>query len=451
VHPLWRNRDFELLQAGQLLSSVGSQATSIAYPLLVLAISGSPAQAGLVTFARLAPFALFGLLAGVAVDRWSRRALMIASDAVRAVAMGGLAPLLAAGHDVLWAILLAAFVEGTGTTVFNAALPGALRAVVPRRQLPGAIGAQEARRAVVRLGGPPVGGALFGLGRAVPFVVDAASYLFSTVSLLLMRAPFQEERERAPSRLRAQIAEGFRFLWGHPFLRTTTFLYGLGNFLVPGVLLVVVVTGRDQGLTGGQIGVLIAIFGAGTLAGSILSPLSRRLFSIRTILLLELWTWLACWSFVIHPSVYVLLASMVPFALAAPSTDSVVVGYRVAMTPDRLLGRVESVRSNIALLIAPLGPLVAGLLLSAISARATIAIFGAFGLVLALWGTFSQAIRAAPSLDDLASGRLLARELDAEQRQHGEEDERGDHGGGDQPLVRARLERLPADSAPEDE
>lgn len=448
---LWRNRDFALLQTGQLLSSAGTQATSIAYPLVVLAVSHSPAQAGLVTFARLAPFALFGLLAGVAVDRWSRRALMVASDALRAVAMGSLALVLAMGHDAVWAILLAAFVEGTGTTVFNAALPGALRAVVPRHQLPGAVGAQEARRAVVRLGGPPVGGALFAVGHAVPFVVDAVSYIGSTVSLLLMRARFQEERDSAPSRLRAQVAEGFRFLWAHPFLRTTTFLYGLGNFLVPGVLLVVVVIGHDEGLTGGEIGVLIAIFGAGTLAGSLLSPLSRKLFSVRTILLLELWTWLACWSFVIHPSVYVLVAAMVPFGLAAPSTDSVVVAYRMAMTPDRLLGRVESVRSNIALLVAPLGPLAAGLLLSVVSARATVAIFAALGLVLALWGTLSRAIRDAPSLDELGGGRLLARKLDAEQREHGEEDEGRDHGDGDQPLVRARLERLPADAAPEDE
>jgi hypothetical protein len=71
------------------------------------------------------------------------------------------------------------------------------------------------------------------------------------------------------------------------------------------------------------------------------------------------------------------------------------------MTPDRLLGRVESVRSSISLLIAPLGPLAAGLLLSSVSERATIAVFAAFGLVLALWGTLSPSIRHAPSLDEL--------------------------------------------------
>jgi hypothetical protein len=93
---------------------------------------------------------------------------------------------------------------------------------------------------------------------------------------------------------------------------------------------------------------------------------------------------------------------MLPTALAIPSTDSVVHGYRIAMTPDRLLGRSESVRRTISLLIAPLGPLAAGALLGAVSPRATIAVFAAFALVLALWGTLSPSIRAAPSLDELA-------------------------------------------------
>jgi hypothetical protein len=399
--PLRRNRDFVLLQLGQLLSTGGSESTTIAYPLLVLALTHSPAQAGLVTFARLAPFALFGLLAGVAADRWNRKRLMIAADGVRALAVGALAMLILSGQAAVWAILVAAFAEGTGSALFNTAQAGALRAVVPARQLPDAVGVQEARRASVRLGGPPLGGALFGLGRSVPFLVDAVSYVCSTLSLLAMRTPFQETREVDSAPLRAKIAEGFRFLWGQPFLRTCAFLYGLGNFLVPGMLLVIVVVGRRQELSGGEIGALLAVFGAGTLAGSLASPLFRRMLSIRAILLLELWTWLGSWVFLVWPSAYVLTAAIVPFGIAAPVTDSVVVGYRVAMTPDRLLGRVESVRSNISLLIAPLGPLAAGLLLSSFSARTTVGVFAAFGLALALWGTLSPSIRSAPSLDEL--------------------------------------------------
>jgi hypothetical protein len=97
----------------------------------------------------------------------------------------------------------------------------------------------------------------------------------------------------------------------------------------------------------------------------------------------------------------VLTAGILPTALTIASTDSVVHGYRIAMTPDRLLGRAESVRSMISLLIAPLGPLIAGVLLAAGSARATIAVFATAGLVLAVWGTLSPSIRAAPSLDEL--------------------------------------------------
>ena len=96
-----------------------------------------------------------------------------------------------------------------------------------------------------------------------------------------------------------------------------------------------------------------------------------------------------------------LTASILPTALAIPSTDSVVHGYRMAMTPDRLLGRVESVWSTISLLVVPLGPLVAGLLLDDVPARAAIGVFAAFGLVLAVWGSLSPSIRTAPSLDEL--------------------------------------------------
>ena len=390
-----------LLQIGQLLSNTGTQLTAIAYPLLVLAVTGSAAKAGVVSFARLLPMPLLAMPAGLAADRWSRRRLMIAADAVRVLAVGSLAGAILLDGVVFWAIALVAFVEGSGAALFSAAQAGALRAVVPPRRLPAAVSVQTGRQAVVSLAGPPLGGALFGLARALPFVVDAVSYALSTLSLLAMRTPFQEERDPDRSSLRSRLAEGFRFLWGQPFLRTCAFLYGLTNFLGPGILLAVVVVGERQGLSGGEIGLLVAAFGACLLLGSFLSPLVRRLLPVRAVLLLELWTWLGCAVFLVWPNVYVLTASILPTALAIPSTDSVVTGYRIAMTPDRLLGRSESVRSTIALLIAPLGPLAAGVLLGAVSARATIAVFAGVALLLAVWGTLSPSIRAAPNLDDL--------------------------------------------------
>jgi MFS family permease len=191
-------------------------------------------------------------------------------------------------------------------------------------------------------------------------------------------------------------------MWDHAFLRTTAFVYGAGNLLTTALFLLIVLVGESEGLTPGEIGLLSASVGAGTLVGSLASPWFRKVLAVRTILLLELWTWLAVWAFVVWPHAWVLAAWALLFGIAAPVTDSVVVGYRLAMTPDRLVGRVESVRTTISLVASPLGPLVAGWLFGVTSARETVAVFALGGLGLAVWATLSPAIRAAPSLAELA-------------------------------------------------
>jgi hypothetical protein len=394
--PLRRNRDFVLLQAGQFLSSAGTQATAIAYPLLVLALTHSAVKAGLVSFARTVPIALLAIPAGLAADHWNRRALMIGADVLRAAAMTGLAVGLIIGSVPFWVITCVAFVEGIGATVFNAAQPGALRAIVPTEQLPEAAGAQSGRTAAVRIVGPPLGGALFEAGRALPFLLDACSYACSTVSLLLMRAPFQEEREWEPGSVCRRAMEGLTFTWGQPFLRTTAFLYGLLNFTALGLLFCIVVIGESEGLPGGEIGLLTGLFAASVVIGSFLSRAVRRGLSVHAVLILEVWAWLGCAVFLVWPRAFVLALGLVPVGLAVPSTDSVVNGYRIAVTPDRLLGRSESVRSAIALSAGSLAPLAAGFLLQHSTPRWTVGFFTAWALALALWATASGPLRAPP-------------------------------------------------------
>ena len=266
---LSRNRDFLLFQSGQLLSAAGSSLSAIAYPLLVLALTGSPVKAGIVSFARLLPAPLLALPAGVASDRLDRRRIMLASDAVRALALAGLA-LMVWQSPAFWPIPLLAFVEGAGDTFFSACLGGVLRSVVPPAALPAAVSVQQGRVAVVGIVGPPAGGALFAVARALPFGLDALSYLFSFAAIAAMRTPFQQPRERRPLRIRADLAEGFRFLWTQPFLRATSFFYAIGNFTIPALLFVVLVVARRHGLTGGEIGILFALFSACILIGSLL-------------------------------------------------------------------------------------------------------------------------------------------------------------------------------------
>jgi MFS family permease len=394
--PLRRNRDFMLLQSGQLLSNAGTQATTIAYPLVVLALTHSAVDAGVVAFVRALLMAVVALPAGVAADRGNRRLQMISADVTRAVALTVLAVSLVEWHTPFWVIPLIAGIEGAGAAVFNAAQPGALRSVVATEQLPAAAGAQAGRQAVVRIVGPALGGTLYEVGRALPFVADACSYAFSTASLLFMRTRFQEDRVRDLAGLVDRFTEGFTFLWGQPFLRVTTFLFGLLNFTAPGLLFCIVVIGEDQGLSAGKIGLLTAGFAASVLVGSLISSTVRRVLSVRAVLLLEVWAWIGCALFLVWPTALALTIGLVPVGLVIPSTDSVVHGYRIAMTPDRILGRSESVRSAIGFSIGSLAPLIAGLLLQHTTARWTIAFFTLWALGLATWGTLSSGLRAYP-------------------------------------------------------
>jgi MFS family permease len=400
--PLRRNRDFLLFQAGQLLSAVGTSIATIAYPLLTLAATHSPAKAGIVSFAQFLPIVIFSLVSGVAGDRVDRKRMMIASDIVRAVAVSGLVTAILLHELAFWQIVAVSFVEGTGGVFFGAGRSGVFKSVVPKEQLAAAASTEEGRLSVVRLIGPPAGGALFGVGRAVPFLADAVSYVFSTLSLVAMRTPFQERRERADTHVVADAVEGLRFVWANPFLRLTTLMLMLGSFSSGGVQLAIVVLAKQHGLSGAGVGALVALVGATTLLGATASPLVRRLLSPRAILLSEFWSSLALVSFLVRPSVYVLAAAFAFQTFFFANTDAAVRAYWYAVTPDRLIARVPSAMGNVMVLVTPLGPLAAGFLIESASPRAAIALFLGVVLVAAVSGTLSRSTRDVPAPEDVA-------------------------------------------------
>jgi hypothetical protein len=115
-------------------------------------------------------------------------------------------------------------------------------------------------------------------------------------------------------------------------------------------------------------------------------------------MLAELYLGLGVLLFLIWPNVFVLVAAILPHAAILPITDSVVISRRIAITPDRLLGRVEAARATLARTAQPLGPLAAGILLGWVSSRATVAVFALGTLALCIWGTLSRGLREVPEL-----------------------------------------------------
>jgi hypothetical protein len=401
---LRRNRDFLLLQAGQLLSAFGSNMSSLAYPLLTLAVTHSPAEAGYVGAVIFTPLLLFNLVAGVAADRFERRRLMILSDVVGAATVGTLAALVLLHHVTLEVILAVAFVDSTTSVFYNAASRGAFRSVVPVAQLPAAASAVQARSAIVRLSSPPIGGVLFGVARSLPFVADAVSYAFSTWSVLLMRTRFQERRDAGErTTLRQQLVEGVLYFARIPFLRATIAMIAVSNFTVAGIQFGLIVLAKRDGFSSAAIGGFVALVGATTLLGSLASPLFRRFLSLNAIMLSELWAAVGYAAFLVWPNVYVLAGAFAAQAFCFPNTDAAVAAYSYALIPDRLIGRAMAASTTLRVVAAPLGPLAAGLLLASASQRLTIALLVVPTLVAAALGTTSKTIRQAPPLEELTA------------------------------------------------
>src|SRR5215469_17375146 len=115
---LWHNRDYLLLWSGQALSDIGGAVSELAFPLLVLAVTHSPAEAGFVAALRALPAMLFSLLAGVLVDRWDRKRVMLVCDTGRALSLASIPVAYTLGHLTIWQLYITAFVEGTLMVVF---------------------------------------------------------------------------------------------------------------------------------------------------------------------------------------------------------------------------------------------------------------------------------------------------------------------------------------------
>jgi MFS family permease len=236
-----------LLWAGQAVSSFGSQITQLTFPLLVLAITRSPAQAGIVAALRALPYALLSLPAGALVDRWDRKRLMIVCDIGRALALGSIPLALLLGRLTVVQLGVVSLIEGALFLFFSLAESACLPQVVAKEQLSDALAQNQVTDASAQLLGPSLGGALYSLGMVVPFLTDTISYLASVASLAFIRKPFQEERAQEQGRLRQEIVEGVTWLWRQGILRFVALLTGGLMVCSVGYPLIMIVLGERIG------------------------------------------------------------------------------------------------------------------------------------------------------------------------------------------------------------
>lgn len=400
--PLWRNRDYVLLVSGQVVSLVGSQFSLIAFPLLALFISGSPAQAGLIGSMRLLPYFLLSLPAGALTDRWDRKRVMQICDAGRALSLASIPIAFALGHLTLPQLYLVSLIEGTLFVFFDLAEVACLPRVVGREQIVSATAQNEVVRNIGFLLGPALGGAVYSLGKFVPFLLDSISYLASILSLFWIRAKFQQERTAQPEKLWIEIRAGLGWIWHQPLIFFIAFTGTLMHLLFDGVALLVIVLAQQMHATPFMIGLVLAMDGVGSLIGTLLTERLSRHLSFRATFIVTHWLWAALWLalLLVHNMLLlsVVLASIYAVLIIA---DLAQFGYRRLLIPDELQGRVNSVFRLISYSGAPLGLALSGFLLQVYGPYPTIGILGAGVIGTALLITLNPHVRRARSFGEL--------------------------------------------------
>ncbi len=376
--PLRRNRDFRMLWAGQLLSDTGTQVGGLAYPLLILALTHSAALAGVAGTARAATLLCLQLPAGALADRFDRRLTMIACDVLRAVLLAVLGVLVVA-HLAAWpAVVAVSVTEGGAGAIFTPAATAALPGIVPDGQLEEAWAATEARAYGASLAGPALGGVLFGLGRAVPFLADAVSYAASFGTVSRIRGRFRPEPVAGRKALWREVADGLQLVWRAPALRAVVIQLPLVNFAFTGVIFTITLALRQHGTSATVIGLVQAAIAAGGLLGAVAAPWLQGRVRLATLAgaITVAGALLFGGAALLVPSP--LVAAPVALALLlAPAANAALVALVLRSAPGEMRGRVTNTVVMAATALAALAPLIAGLLVQHVSGAWAIGAFAA--------------------------------------------------------------------------
>lgn len=376
---LLRNRDFQVLCVGQGLSMLGSAASALALPLLVLSSTGSPLRAGLVEAVWAASLAVACLPGGTIADRFDRRLVLLVCQVAQAAASLVLAVCVHLGHTSMPLLLGVGGVMGTLTAPSAAAGLAALTQIVPENRLNTALTLNRARGQAAYLLGPVLGGWLFTLSPSYPFWLDTASFVLAAASIYAVRTPLSTSATAADreSSWGRQAAAGLRFVWTDPVLRRVSLIAAGQNFVMDGTYLAVVVVSSHRGSAGLSTGTIAAASAVGALTGVLLMPRISKAFHPTQILFA---CGAACAGLIAAMALgnfaALLAVLMGGCSLAISLCSSLTTVARMLRTPDHLQGRVHSAVGLLLMAAPPLGSTLTGLLLEHLPAPAVFLTLG---------------------------------------------------------------------------
>lgn len=420
---LWRNRVFVKLWGSLTITHFGGQITFLALPLTAaLMLDASPLEMGLLVAMEALPFPLFGLFAGVLIDRVRKLPIIIWADIGRGLALASVPVCAWAGWLSMPVLYSAGFLVGLGTVVGWPAYQVFMTERVGRKNLVEANAKIGISDSAAQLIGPGVAGALIQLLTAPIAILADASAFFASAALLRGIPPAASDAPKHAGRsVRGEIAEGLRVIWRNDTLRTLAWALAVWHiFRHAFIAIVVLFAVRELGFSAGHVGALFMLAGVGSLAAAgLVKPLNVSLGFGRTMLLGLAGTGVA-WVAIGLASRSPWTASTI-FGLGLLLLDFAAtlffVNYltlRQAVTPDRLLGRVTATMICLTVATAPFGGVAGGWIAEHAGLRATILLAGLGAIALALlvaWASPLVKMRYLPQPQDPVLTESVAEEM----------------------------------------
>ena len=400
--------DFRRLWFSNGLNCFGAQITTLALPLCaVLLLHATPEQMGMLVALQALPFALFGLPAGVLLDRRSKHPIMLLSESMSGLALASVAVAYWCGVLSMPWLYVVGFMIGTGFVVGGGAEQVFLTFLVGRDGLIDAQARFATTESASRLIGPGLAGILVQtLSAPVAILTTACGYFISVLNLRAMsvRDPRPTPSHNHPLR---DIADGLLFVWREPLLRALAWGAGIWHFLFyASMALTVLFATRNLGMSPGVLGMAQMLGGAGMLLSAVIvKPLTRR-YGAGPAILIGLASTSVC--FALMPAIPATLfgsplASAAAYAVLTFFFDCGVMlffipylGLRQKVTPDPMLGRMTSTMRFLTVATAPLGALAAGWVAEHAGVRTGMACIagGSIALTIAMvWGTPLRKVR----------------------------------------------------------
>lgn len=399
---LW-NKNFLLLLQGQMVSSFGDIVYQMALGFWVFQVTKSTALMGIIMAVAMIPKIVLGIIAGVFVDRWDRKKIIVFMDLIRGVAVTAVAIIILSGYESVWSIMVVGIILGACSAFFDPCMSSVMPDIVPKEKIVNANSIYSTGLFIIGLTGTAVGGVLYKVFTApILFLINGLSYLLSSFTEMFIKLPKTEQSQDTEFSFKEDFKKGLKFIWDvKGILYLVSLIIGINFFFKVGSVLLIPLFERVMGFGADKYGYTMTLFLAGSLTGSLLlsiinlQPQKRfKLYYICGIV-----GTLSAIGVPVFGSFYLNLLFMFTSGLCMTMLNTILSAVTQIIVPQEMRGKVFSIIGTFTASFSPLGMVVGGVLGEVLGISRTMIIAFSCALILMLGIGLLKATKRMLSFD----------------------------------------------------